>query len=126
MRVVVVVFLSGMLLLNTSVYAEMPSEWSDCETSVDCDVVSSSCGPSLGINVHHKAEAQIEICKTENCSGNCNGSAIQAYAAICKNGQCVPDYTAKPPSVPDVHYKLKNLELRCPNDNPNCGIEPRE
>ena len=125
MRVAAVSFLLGMLLLSTVAQAEIPSQWSVCKTSADCDVVSSSCGPSLGINVHHKGEAQTEICKTENCSGNCDGSAAQAFAAICKNGQCAPDYTAEPPPAPDAHYELKNLEFRCPNDTPNCGIDHR-
>ena len=118
------VVLSGVLLISPSAWTkEVPPEWVICKKSTDCDVVSSSCGPSMGINIHHKTAAKVEICKTENCSGSCDGSAIQAFAAICKTGQCVPDYNAKQPRVPDVHFELKDLEPRCPEDSPNCGIE---
>jgi len=123
---------STVLLISSAVWAnEMPQEWSACETSADCGVVSSDCGPSISVNVNYKTAVREEICKTENCSGKgCDASAIQAYVAICKNGQCVPDYTAKPPPQPEVNFQLKDLEFRCPADYPDCeakgGVIPKE
>ena len=117
-----IVFVAIALFATSAHASDIPAEWVSCKTSADCDVVSSSCGESMGINVQHKAQAYTEICKTENCSGACDGSARQAYAAVCKAGKCVPDYDAKAPPAPEVHFELKSLEMKCPDDHPNCGV----
>jgi len=114
------------LFIYPSAWAQnIPTEWVSCETSADCDVVSSPCGASFGINVHYIEEVHKEICKTEDCSGSCDGSAIHAYAAICQNGKCAPDYNAKPTPAQNPQFELKDLDLRCQEKNPNCGVQHR-
>lgn len=123
-RLVVRMLLVGVLLTRpmATYAAAIPPEWQACEKTTDCDVVSSPCGQSIGINIRYKTEALKEICKTENCSGNCDKSYRQAYAAVCQSNKCTPDYTVEPPPTPQVQFELKELELRCPESNPNCGV----
>lgn len=123
-RQAVFVFLMGTLLSAASLgYAtEMLPEWQECTKTDDCAVVASPCGQSAGVNIRYKADALKKICNTENCSGNCDKSYRQAYAAVCLSQKCTPDYTVPPPPVPQVQFELRELEFRCPENNPNCGV----